>query len=59
MIRLRFLKHLLGSLQWAAPEAAAFCYVDLLRIPEVFVHPFRSFSYSDSGVFVHPFGEGG
>jgi hypothetical protein len=27
-----------------------------VRIPRVFVHSFRLFSYSDSGVFVHPGG---
>lgn len=27
-----------------------------VRAPEVFVHPFRSNPYTDSGVFVHPAG---
>jgi hypothetical protein len=29
-------------------------YMLKMRIPEVFVHPFRTIPYTDSGVFVHP-----
>ena len=29
-------------------------YLYVLRIPEVFVHPFRLNPYTHSGVFVHP-----
>jgi hypothetical protein len=29
-------------------------YPSKVRIPDDFVHPFRSIPYTDSGVFVHP-----